>query len=118
MSWRLKASPEDFVVDEVPLFEPSGEGGHTYVHVEKRLRTTEQVARWLARAAGVSPRDVGYAGQKDRVAVARQWFSVPGLSQDVAHVCSRTRECAFSTRSPTVTSCARARCAETVSRSA
>jgi len=84
VSWQLKACPEDFVVDEVPLFDPSGEGGHTYVHVEKRLRTTEQVARWLARAANVSPRDVGYAGRKDRVAVTRQWFSVPGLSPDVA----------------------------------
>ena len=84
VGWRLRARPEDFVVDEVPLFEPSGEGGHTYVHVEKRLRTTEQVARWLARSAAVSPRDVGYAGRKDRVAVTRQWFSVPGLSPDVA----------------------------------
>ena len=84
MSWRLKACPEDFVVEEVPLFEPSGEGGHTYVQVEKRLRTTDQVARWLARSANVSPRDVGYAGRKDRVAVTRQWFSVPGLAPDVA----------------------------------
>ena len=42
MSWRLKACPEDFVVEEVPLFEPSGEGGHTYVQVEKRLRTTRE----------------------------------------------------------------------------
>jgi len=49
------------------------------VRVEKRLCNTEQVAKALARAAGVRPRDVGYAGRKDRVAVTRQWFSVPGL---------------------------------------
>ena len=84
MTWRLRACPEDFVVDEVSLFEPCGEGGHTYVHVEKRLRTTEQVARWLARSAEVAPRDIGYAGRKDRVAVTRQWFSVPDLSPEVA----------------------------------
>jgi len=76
---RLAATPEDFVVDEIPLYPPSGEGGHTFVRVEKRLRTTEEVARALARLAGVRARDVGYAGRKDRVAVARQWLSVPGL---------------------------------------
>jgi tRNA pseudouridine13 synthase len=84
VTWRLRARPEDFVVDEVPLFAPSGEGGHTFVRIEKRLRTTEEVARLLARAADVSPRDVGYAGRKDRVAVTRQWFSVPGLLPETA----------------------------------
>jgi len=79
MTVRLRATPEDFRVDEVPLYPPSGEGGHTFVRIEKRLRTTEEVARDLAHASGVSPRDVGYAGRKDRRAVTTQWFSVPGL---------------------------------------
>ncbi|MDJ0846764.1 MAG: tRNA pseudouridine(13) synthase TruD [Myxococcota bacterium] len=77
-------SPDDFRVDEVPLYAPSGEGGHTFVHVEKRCRSTEEVARALARAAGVAPRDVGYAGRKDRFAVTTQWFSVPGLPPEQA----------------------------------
>ena len=72
-------SPEDFVVEELPAYEPQGEGEHTFLWIEKRLRNTDDVARELARAAGVSPRDVGYAGRKDRFAVARQYFSVPGL---------------------------------------
>ncbi|MEE8580250.1 MAG: tRNA pseudouridine(13) synthase TruD, partial [Myxococcota bacterium] len=72
-------SPEDFLVEEIPLYAPTGEGGHTFVRVEKRLRNTEEVVRMLARAAGVLPRDVGYAGRKDKLALARQWFSVPGL---------------------------------------
>ena len=76
---RLRSVPEDFRVDEIPLYRPTGEGDHTFVHVEKRLRTTEDVARALARIAGARARDVGYAGRKDRVAVATQWFSVPGL---------------------------------------
>ena len=79
MTVRLRATPEDFRVDEVPLYPASGEGGHTFVRIEKRLRTTEEVARDLARASGVSPRDVGYAGRKDRRAVTTQWFSVPEL---------------------------------------
>jgi tRNA pseudouridine13 synthase len=81
---RIRVAPEDFVVDEIPLYEPSGEGDHTFVRVEKRLRTTEDVARELARAAGVRPGDVGYAGRKDRAAVTRQWFSVPGLDPSAA----------------------------------
>ena len=78
------AAPEDFRVDEIPLFAPSGEGDHTYVHVEKTGRTTEEVVRALAQTAGVRPRDVGYAGRKDRFAVTTQWFSVPGLDPEDA----------------------------------
>ncbi|MCG8590574.1 MAG: tRNA pseudouridine(13) synthase TruD [Proteobacteria bacterium] len=81
---RLRDRPEDFFVEECPLFEPEGRGGHTYVFLEKRLRDTEAVARDLARVAGVRPRDVGYAGRKDRLAVTRQWFSVPGLAPAAA----------------------------------
>ena len=47
--------------------------------MEKRDRTTEQVARDLARVSGVPARDVGYAGRKDRHAVTRQWFSLEGV---------------------------------------
>ncbi len=76
---RIRTEPEDFRVEELPLYSPSGEGEHTFVRVEKRLVTTEEVANALARAAGVGARDVGYAGRKDRIAVATQWFSVPRL---------------------------------------
>jgi tRNA pseudouridine13 synthase len=84
MSAKRSFEPDDFVVEEVPLYAPSGEGGHTFVWIEKRLRTTEEVARALARAAGAAPGDVGYAGRKDRSAVARQWLSVPGLDPEAA----------------------------------
>jgi len=81
---RLRATPEDFRVEEIPLYAPSGTGEHTFVCVEKRGRTTEDVARVLSEIAGVARRDVGYAGRKDRDAVARQWFSVPRLPPERA----------------------------------
>lgn len=81
----LRATPEDFFVEEIPLFELSGVGEHTYVKIEKRDRTTEEVAKELARLASVQPGDVGYAGRKDRRAVTRQWFSVPKLSLAAAN---------------------------------
>jgi tRNA pseudouridine13 synthase len=81
---RIRTTPEDFRVDEQPLYPAAGEGAHTFVRVEKRLRTTEAVARDLARVAGARPQDVGYAGRKDRMAVATQWISVPGLDPEAA----------------------------------
>ena len=81
---RLRSLPEDFCVDELPLYRPSGSGEHTFLHIEKRLRTTEDVAHLLARFAGARTRDVGFAGRKDRVALTTQWYSVPGLDPERA----------------------------------
>ncbi|MDF1564154.1 MAG: tRNA pseudouridine(13) synthase TruD [Deltaproteobacteria bacterium] len=73
----LKIEPEDFVVEELPAYLPSGEGDHLYLWVQKRGRTTQEVAALLATTFGVREREVGHAGQKDRQAVTRQWFSLP-----------------------------------------
>jgi len=81
---RLKETPEDFLVEELPLYAPSGAGEHTWVEVEKRLRTTDEVAAELAAAAGTDSDRVGWAGRKDREAVARQWLSVPGVPPERA----------------------------------
>ena len=78
---RIGDAPEDFIVEEIPAYEPSGEGEHTYVWVEKRLQNTRDVAGFVARAAGVPIREIGYAGLKDRRAVTRQWFSLPFRSR-------------------------------------
>lgn len=56
--------------------EFSGDGEHDWLWVEKSGSNTAWVADQLARHAGVSSRDVGYSGLKDRHAVTRQWFSV------------------------------------------
>ena len=114
VGYTLRAAPEDFLVEELPLYEPAGEGGHTFVWVEKRLRTTEEAARTLARAAGVAPGEVGYAGRKDRVADARQWLSVPGLGPRPRSR-SKGRACACSRPGATRTSSAPASCAGTAS---
>ena len=78
----LKASAEDFQVDEVLDIELSGAGEHLWLWVEKRELNTEDAARRLARAAGVPVRMISYAGLKDRQALTRQWFSIhlPGKS--------------------------------------
>ncbi len=82
--YRIRTRPEDFVVVEEPLYPPAGEGGHTFVWIEKRGLTTEQLARALASVCGVAPGAVGYAGRKDRHALTRQWLSVPDLEPERA----------------------------------
>lgn len=72
----LRASPEDFFVDEELGFAPDGVGEHVFVRVEKRGANTDWVARELARVAAVDPAAVSYAGLKDRHAVTRQTFSL------------------------------------------
>ena len=73
----LAPGPESFVVHEEPLYLPSGEGPHTYVRIEKIGLTTREAVSLLCEAVGASPRDVGYAGQKDKHARTTQWISLP-----------------------------------------
>jgi tRNA pseudouridine13 synthase len=75
---RIGPSLEDFVVDEIPAYLPSGGGDHWYVRIRKRGLTTRDAVLALARAAGVQERDIGYAGMKDKQGVTTQWLSLPG----------------------------------------
>jgi tRNA pseudouridine13 synthase len=72
------------VVDEIPLYPASGSGAHRYLRVEKRDMTTPELVRVIAACAGVSERDVGYAGLKDKHAVTTQWISLPDNARPTA----------------------------------
>jgi tRNA pseudouridine13 synthase len=69
-------SPDRFVVEELPAYTPAGEGPHTFLWIEKRGLTTFDAIPRIADAFGVAPRDVGYAGLKDKQATTRQWLSI------------------------------------------
>ena len=72
----FKARPEDFVVEELLGFEPSGVGEHCLVWVEKRDLDSNAAGARLADALGLRRRLVSHCGLKDRHAVTRQWFSL------------------------------------------
>jgi len=74
---NLRFQPADFEVEELPIVQPSGEGSHWWLWVEKTGANTDWVAGQLAKVYGCSLHDVGYAGMKDRHAITRQWFSLP-----------------------------------------
>jgi tRNA pseudouridine13 synthase len=78
----IKEAPEDFLVEEIPLYSPCGEGEHLYVEVEKQGLTTFDLLSRLARTLGVRERELGYAGLKDARATTRQTVSIPGVKPD------------------------------------
>jgi tRNA pseudouridine13 synthase len=75
---RIKACPEDFLVEELPAYDPSGAGEHVFVRFTKRDLTTPDAAAAIARALGCDPREAGWAGMKDKRAVATQTISLHG----------------------------------------
>lgn len=74
---RIKVFPEDFEVEELPSYEPSGSGDHLYLWIEKNDVGPEYLSRTIAQRVGVPVGAVGTAGLKDRRAVTRQWVSIP-----------------------------------------
>jgi tRNA pseudouridine13 synthase len=75
----IKEQVEDFVVEEMPLYEPAGEGEHTFFEIRKQGLSTSQAVKAIARALDVPARQIGYAGLKDAQAVAYQVLSVQGV---------------------------------------
>ncbi len=73
----IKSIPEDFDVEEIPAYEPSGQGDFLYLWIEKRDMGAEYFERQVARRLDIPVAEIGAAGLKDRRAVTRQWLSVP-----------------------------------------
>lgn len=100
-SAQLKATAEDFQVDEVLDIPLTGEGEHLWLWVEKRYLNTEEAAKRIAKAVKLPLRQVSYGGLKDKQALTRQWFSIhlPGktdpdlsmLESDQLHVIKKLR---------------------------
>lgn len=78
---QIRLRDEDFVVDEIPAYEADGTTDrHLLVRLEKRGLTTDEAVRQICAQVGVSPREAGVAGKKDKHAVTRQWISLPAAT--------------------------------------
>ena len=94
-----KETPDDFHVEEIPLYDCSGTGEHLYLWIEKRGITTRDLVHQLSRALDLDEREIGYAGLKDARALTRQFVSLPATAEprlnalrlDRARVLSRQR---------------------------
>jgi tRNA pseudouridine13 synthase len=81
---KFRERPEDFQVEEIPAYQPTGTGEHLMVRFEKTGMTTPEAVRRLAEALGVDPAQAGWAGLKDRIAVTSQWVSLFGGTPEAA----------------------------------
>lgn len=71
-----KVEAEDFLVEEIPAYEPSGAGAHAWLWIEKREIATLELLKRLGRALRRHEKSFGVAGLKDAKSVSRQWISV------------------------------------------
>lgn len=81
---RIRVVPEDFQVEEMPLYLPCGEGEHLYIKVAKRLLSTPDLIRRLSSVLGVKVQGIGSAGLKDARAVTTQMLSLHGVTAERA----------------------------------
>ncbi len=81
---EIKLQPDHFIVEEVPLYEPSGMGDHVYVRITREGQTTQNLVKDMARVLRIKPQTIGYAGLKDRHARTTQVFSLPYVRPEQA----------------------------------
>ena len=79
---RIRSEPEDFRVDERPLYLPCGAGEHLYIRVTKRLLSTPDLVRRISSTVGVKIQGIGTAGLKDARAVTTQLLSLHGVTEE------------------------------------
>jgi len=91
---KIKTVPEDFIVEEEgPLGRarvlllrgekapqsPQGSGDYLWFVLEKRDWDTMDVIYKLAKVLNIPPREIRFAGTKDKVALTAQWVCIRGV---------------------------------------
>ena len=79
---RIRSTPDDFCVEERPLYLPCGEGEHLYIRVKKRGLSTPDLVLRLASQLHVKAQTIGVAGLKDAQAVTTQLLSLQGVKAE------------------------------------
>ncbi|MDH4302400.1 MAG: tRNA pseudouridine(13) synthase TruD [Nitrospira sp.] len=79
---RIRTVPEDFHVEERPLYLPCGEGEHLYVRITKRGLSTPDLVQRLSSSLGIKAQAIGVAGLKDARAVTTQMVSLQGVTPE------------------------------------
>jgi tRNA pseudouridine13 synthase len=82
IDFHFKQTARDFVVEEIPLYEFSGDGEHLVMFVRKKNISTMEMVGIFARYLGIKNRDIGYAGLKDKHAMTKQYISIHKQHED------------------------------------
>ena len=80
--FHFNSSARDFTVEEIPLYEFTGEGEHLVLHVRKKDMTTWEMLDAISNHVGVRRRDMGYAGLKDKHAMTMQYVSIMAIHEE------------------------------------
>lgn len=78
----FNSSPRDFTVEEIPLYDFSGEGEHLVLKVRKKELTTWEMIDILSGFVGIKRKEIGYAGLKDKHAMTIQSVSLPAKYEE------------------------------------
>ena len=78
----FNSSARDFTVEEIPLYEFTGEGEHLVLQVRKKDMTTWEMLDVLSNHVGIRRRDIGYAGLKDKHAMTIQYISIMAIHEE------------------------------------
>jgi tRNA pseudouridine13 synthase len=78
----IRSKYEDFLVEEIPLYEPTGDGPNLWIFIDKVGRTTLDVLLDISRELHISRKRMGFAGMKDKRAHTRQWICISNVYGD------------------------------------
>lgn len=79
---KIREKMEHFSVEEIPLYNPGGDGNHLYVNITREGMTTRDIQKRLADVFNAKPEKVGCAGLKDKNAKVTQTFSIEVGNQE------------------------------------
>lgn len=77
----IKNTEEDFCVEEIPAYQPCGEGEHLFLWIEKQGVASDALIGHLSRTLSIPRMAIGCAGLKDKQAITRQFLSVPATCE-------------------------------------
>lgn len=79
---RIRATPADFIVKEIPDFKTGETGDYLILRLTKENWETHHLIRDLSRQLGISDERIGIAGTKDKRAITTQLVSIYGVSEE------------------------------------
>ncbi len=80
--YKIKQIPEDFIVKEISNVEFKGAGNYSYFLLKKTNYTTVRAIEHIAKALRIKPKNIGFAGNKDKNAITEQVISFFNINND------------------------------------
>lgn len=76
INFKIKQNPEDFIVKEIPLYNPMNIGNHAYFFLKKNSYSTPDLIEIIKKELKIKDTEIGCAGLKDKKAITYQYISI------------------------------------------